>query len=223
MTEQEKEKQNTPDAQAGAENAAENVSVNEKEADVPSDNASGTDAPDNEANDEKDEKDEKPSRFDKKKLKKLESRVSELEKALSAAEEAKKAGDDKYLRMLAEYDNFRRRAAKEKSGIYADAYADAIGALLPVLDNLDRAVGCKDPEALSGGLALTLRSFGEALSKLGVEEIKAEGEVFDPNLHNAVMHVESGEFGEGQIVEVFQKGYKKGDKVIRHAVVKVAN
>ena len=148
---------------------------------------------------------------------------AELEKKLAAAEAQKKADDDKYLRMLAEYDNFRRRAAKEKDGVYADAYSDAIGALLPVLDNLDRAVGCKDPEALAGGLALTLKSFNEALGKLGVEEIKADGETFDPNLHNAVMHVDDESAGDGQVVEVFQKGYKKGDKVIRHAVVKVAN
>ena len=155
---------------------------------------------------------EKLSHGDKKKVKKL-----------AAAEAQKKADDDKYLRMLAEYDNFRRRAAKEKDGVYADAYSDAIGALLPVLDNLDRAVGCKDPEALAGGLALTLKSFNEALGKLGVEEIKADGETFDPNLHNAVMHVDDESAGDGQVVEVFQKGYKKGDKVIRHAVVKVAN
>lgn len=166
---------------------------------------------------------EKLSHSEKKKVKKLEARVAELERSLAAAEDAKKAGDDRYLRMLAEYDNFRRRAAKEKDGIYADAYSDAIGALLPVLDNLDRAVGCTDAEALSGGLALTLKSFTEALAKLGVEEIKAEGETFDPNLHNAVMHVDDESAGEGQVVEVFQKGYKKGDKVIRHAVVKVAN
>ena len=156
---------------------------------------------------------EKLSHSEKKKVKKLEARVAELERSLAAAEDAQKAGDD----------NFRRRAAKEKDGIYADAYSDAIGALLPVLDNLDRAVGCTDAEALSGGLALTLKSFTEALAKLGVEEIKAEGETFDPNLHNAVMHVDDESAGEGQVVEVFQKGYKKGDKVIRHAVVKVAN
>lgn len=166
---------------------------------------------------------EKLSHSEKKKVKKLEARVAELERSLAAAKDAQKAGDDRYLRMLAEYDNFRRRAAKEKDGIYADAYSDAIGALLPVLDNLDRAVGCTDAEALSGGLALTLKSFTEALAKLGVEEIKAEGETFDPNLHNAVMHVDDESAGEGQVVEVFQKGYKKGDKVIRHAVVKVAN
>lgn len=167
--------------------------------------------------------DEKLSHGEKKKVKKLESRVAELEKKLESAEAAKKADDDRYLRMLAEYDNFRRRAAKEKEGIYTEAYSDAISALLPILDNLDRAVGCTDAAALAEGLALIMKSFGEALTKLGVEEIKAAGETFDPNLHNAVMHIEDESAGESEIVEVFQKGYKKGDKVIRHAVVKVAN
>lgn len=166
---------------------------------------------------------ERLSHSEKKKVKKLEARIAELEGSLKSAEEARAAGDDKYLRMLAEYDNFRRRAAKEREGIYADAYSDAISALLPVLDNLDRAVGCTDAQALADGLALILKSFSEALSKLGVEEIKAAGETFDPNLHNAVMHIDDEAAGESEVVEVFQKGYKKGDKVIRHAVVKVAN
>lgn len=167
--------------------------------------------------------DEKLSHSEKKKVKKLEAKVAELEAALGKAESAKTAGDDKYLRMLAEYDNFRRRAAKEREGIYADAYSDSISALLPVLDNLDRAAGCTDAQALADGLAMILKSFTEALAKLGVEEIKAAGETFDPNLHNAVMHIDDESVGESEIVEVFQKGYKKGDKVIRHAVVKVAN
>ncbi len=169
------------------------------------------------------ESEERLSHSEKKKVKKLEARIAELEGSLKSAEEARAAGDDKYLRMLAEYDNFRRRAAKEREGIYADAYSDAISALLPVLDNLDRAVGCTDAQALADGLALILKSFSEALSKLGVEEIKAAGETFDPNLHNAVMHIDDEAAGESEVVEVFQKGYKKGDKVIRHAVVKVAN
>lgn len=169
------------------------------------------------------ESEERLSHSEKKKVKKLEARIAELEGSLKTAEEARAAGDDKYLRMLAEYDNFRRRAAKEREGIYADAYSDAISALLPVLDNLDRAVGCTDAQALADGLALILKSFSEALTKLGVEEIKAAGETFDPNLHNAVMHIDDEAAGESEVVEVFQKGYKKGDKVIRHAVVKVAN
>lgn len=151
-----------------------------------------------------------------KKIRELESKITELEAAVAER-------DDKYLRLAAEYDNFRRRSAKERENVYSDAYADAINALLPVLDNLGRAVGCEDPKALAEGLALILKSFDEGLAKLGIEEIKALGETFDPERHYAVMHVDDDNYGENEIVEVLQKGYFKGDKVIRYAVVKVAN
>lgn len=158
----------------------------------------------------------KSAKTDKKKTKKLEE---ELAAARKDAEEL----NEKYLRMLAEYDNFRKRSAKEREGIYADAYADALTSILPVLDNLERAESCKESDALAKGLELTLRSFRETLAKMGVEEIEAEGKPFDPNFHNAVMHVEDDAFGESEIVEVLMKGYKKGDKVIRYSMVKVAN
>ncbi len=151
-----------------------------------------------------------------KKTRELESKVAELEAAVAER-------DDKYLRLAAEYDNFRRRSQKERENVYSDAYADAINALLPVLDNLGRAVGCEDPKALSEGLALILKSFDEGLAKLGIEEIKAVGETFDPERHYAVMHIDDENYGENEIVEVLQKGYTRGDKVIRYAVVKVAN
>lgn len=151
-----------------------------------------------------------------KKMRELEAKVAELEAAVAEH-------DDKYLRVCAEYDNFRRRSQKEREGVYSDAYADAINALLPVLDNLGRAVGCEDPKALAEGLALILKSFDEGLSKLGIEEIKAVGETFDPERHYAVLHVEDENYGENVVVEVLQKGYIRGDKVIRYAVVKVAN
>ena len=151
-----------------------------------------------------------------KKTRELEAKIEKLE-----AETAEK--DDKYLRLCAEYDNFRRRSQKEREGVYSDAYSDAINALLPVLDNLGRAVGCEDPKALADGLALILKSFDEGLAKLGVEEIKALGETFDPERHYAVLHVEDESYGENEVVEVLQKGYTRGDKVIRYAVVKVAN
>ena len=151
-----------------------------------------------------------------KKTRELEAKIEKLE-----AEAAEK--DDKYLRLCAEYDNFRRRSQKEREGVYSDAYSDAINALLPVLDNLGRAVGCEDPKALADGLALILKSFDEGLAKLGVEEIKALGETFDPERHYAVLHVEDESYGENEVVEVLQKGYTRGDKVIRYAVVKVAN
>lgn len=158
----------------------------------------------------------KSAKSDKKKVKKL-------EEELAAAKKETEELNEKYLRMLAEYDNFRKRSAKEREGIYADAYADALTSVLPVLDNLERADACKESDALAKGLELTLKSFRETLAKMGVEEIETEGKPFDPNLHNAVMHVEDESFGESEIVEVLMKGYKKGDKVIRYAMVKVAN
>ncbi|MBR6578263.1 MAG: nucleotide exchange factor GrpE [Clostridia bacterium] len=151
-----------------------------------------------------------------KKTRELEAKIGDLEAALADKE-------DKYLRVCAEYDNFRRRSQKERESVYSDAYSDAINALLPVLDNLGRAVGCEDPKALADGLALILKSFDEGLTKLGIEEIKAVGETFDPERHYAVLHVEDENYGENEVVEVLQKGYLRGDKVIRYAVVKVAN
>ena len=158
---------------------------------------------------------------DKKKLKKLEAELAEAQKQLEAKDAAMKECEDKYLRMMAEYDNFRKRSAKEKEGVYADAYADCIANLLPILDNLERASGSDNLEAVKKGLEMTAKAFADALDKMGVTEV--ETKTFDPNLHNAVMHVEDESFGESEIVEVFQKGYCKGDKVIRYAMVKVAN
>ncbi len=158
---------------------------------------------------------------DKKKLKKAESEIAALKKQLEEKEAAMKECEDKYLRMMAEYDNFRKRSAKEREGVYADAYADCIANLLPILDNLERASGSDNLEAVKKGLEMTGKAFGDALEKMGVAEV--ETKVFDPNLHNAVMHIEDEALGESEIVEVFQKGYVKGDKVIRYAMVKVAN
>lgn len=158
---------------------------------------------------------------EKKKTKKPETELRELKKQLEAEEAKATEANDKYLRMMAEYDNFRKRSAKEKESVYADAYADCIGNILPILDNLSRAAGSENFEAVKKGLEMTEKAFGDALSKMGITEI--ETEKFDPNLHNAVMHVEDETKGDGEIVEVFQKGYRKGDKIIRYAMVKVAN
>ena len=166
-------------------------------------------------------RDAKVEKTDKKKLKKLEAEVLDLQKQLSAKEEELKECEDKYLRMMAEYDNFRKRSAKEKEGVYTDAYADCIANILPILDNLDRASKSENFEAVKKGLEMTVKAFDDALAKMGVNEI--ETKTFDPNLHNAVMHVDDESLGESEIVEVFQKGYAKGDKVIRYAMVKVAN
>ena len=160
---------------------------------------------------------------EKKGSKKLRGEIAELTEKVEALQTELAASQEKYLRMLAEYDNFRRRSAKEKEGIYADAYSDAIAALLPVLDNLERAVGFTDAESVQKGIELTTKSFRDTLEKLGVAEIEAEGKPFDPNVHNAVMHVEDESLGENVVAEVLMKGYQKGDKVIRYAIVKVAN
>ncbi len=165
--------------------------------------------------------DAKTEKAEKKKSKKLEAELAEAAKKLEAAEAAAKACEDKYLRMMAEYDNFRKRSAKEKESVYADAYADCIANILPILDNLERASHSDNLEAVKKGLEMTAKAFEDALAKMGITEI--ETKTFDPNLHNAVMHVEDETLGESEIVEVFQKGYAKGDKVIRYAMVKVAN
>ena len=132
--------------------------------------------------------------------------------------------NDKYLRLAAEYDNYRKRTAKEKESIYGDAKANTIKPLLAVYDNLERGIAQYDEaDAHRQGLELILRQFTETLTKLGVTEIEAQGQPFDPEKHNAVMHVEDESAGENTVVEVFQKGFMIGDKVLRFAMVKVAN
>lgn len=169
------------------------------------------------------EPEEKPGKADKKKLKKAEAQVAELEKKLEAANAELEAANDKYMRMIAEYDNYRRRTAKEKDGIYADAYADALKGILPIIDNLERAVGVSEADALQKGLSMTLKGAEDALAKMGITSFGEKGETFDPEKHNAVMHIEDEGHGEGEITEVYQKGYAKGDRILRFAMVIVAN
>ena len=159
---------------------------------------------------------EKKHKETKRELAQLREKVSELEKTLSEEKE-------KYLRMLAEYDNFRKRSQKEREGIYTDAVSDVVGQILPIADNLERAGKFSDGEKVAEGLRLTMNALNECLNKLGVTAFGAPGNTFDPNLHNAIMHEEDESRGEGEIVEVFQPGYKRGDKIIRYAMVKVAN
>lgn len=132
--------------------------------------------------------------------------------------------DDKYLRLAAEYDNYRKRTAKEKETLWTSAKADTVAAFLPVYDNLERAMKQDTAdEAYKKGVEMTMNQFKEVLSKLGVTEIPALGEPFDPNLHNAVMHIDDENLGENIISQVFQAGFQCGDKVIRFAMVQVAN
>ncbi|MBQ4601390.1 MAG: nucleotide exchange factor GrpE [Clostridia bacterium] len=161
-------------------------------------------------------KEEAPKK-EKKDGKKHKKEIEELNNKIAEQE-------DKYLRVVAEYENFRRRAKEEKESCYRDAYADAIKEILPVIDNLERAAAFKDNDKVSEGVALTLNQFKATLEKMGVTEIEAEpGTPFDPNFHNAVMHCEDESLGENVVAEVFQKGYIKGDKVIRYTMCKVAN
>lgn len=131
---------------------------------------------------------------------------------------------DKYLRLAAEYDNFRKRSIKEKDARYTDAKADTVGKFLPVYDDLERALSNEtSDEAYKKGVELIMTELRKIMSGLGVEEFGAVGDPFDPNAHNAVMHIENEELGENVIAQVFQRGFRMGEKVIRHAVVQVAN
>lgn len=149
-------------------------------------------------------------------LEQLRAQLEQLQAELAEA-------NDKYLRMIAEYDNFRKRSAKEKESIYTDAQADAVQNILPIGDNLARAAQFTDPASVAKGIAMMQKSFEEALGKMGITEIEAQGKEFDPTWHNAVMHVEDETLGENVVAEVLQKGYRKGDHVVRYAMVKVAN
>lgn len=134
------------------------------------------------------------------------------------------AVNDRLLRTMAEYDNFRRRSQREKESIYPQATAAAVAQFVPILDTFDRALQapCTDEE-FKKGVEMILTNFKEVLAKLGVEEFAAVGDVFNPEMHNAVMHVEDDSLEAGVIAEVFQKGYRIGDRIVRHAMVKVAN
>ena len=149
-------------------------------------------------------------------------RIAELEKRIKELEEDAKVKDDKYLRMAAEYDNFRRRSREERDAVYSNAMADTVAELLPIVDNLERAAGFSG-DKVAEGLKMISASVATVFEKLGIESFGAPGDTFDPNLHNAVMHEEDEEKGEGEITDVFQKGYKKGSKIIRFAMVKSVN
>ena len=159
--------------------------------------------------------------FFNKKARELEAVKAKLDAAEKNANQAK----DQLLRMAAEYDNYRKRTAKEKENLYADAKIDTIKALLGVYDNLERGLAQYGDEESPHrkGLEMVFNQFKESLKKLGVETMDAAGKPFDPEKHNAVMHVEDENYGENTVVEVLQQGFTLGDKVLRFAIVKVAN
>ena len=164
---------------------------------------------------------EKERKFGRKKENELKKKLESLKAETDAALAAEK---DKYLRLAAEYDNYRRRSQKEKETTYSDGKADTVLQLLPVYDNLSRALKaeCSDPNFYKG-VEMTMTQLLGIFEKLGVTPIEAEGQPFDPAEHNAVVHVEDEALGENVVVEEFQKGFKLNDKVIRFAMVKVAN
>ena len=147
-----------------------------------------------------------------------EDKAAELEKELAAAKEA-------HIRTLAEYDNYRKRSTREKEAAYGDSKAACLSELLPVLDNFDRALsaGDSDIESFKKGMEMIYTNLTDILTKLGVEAFGEKGESFDPNIHNGVMHIENEELEENVISEVFSKGYRIGDRILRPAMVQVAN
>ena len=169
----------------------------------------------------------KSDKKDKKVQKALEKQLADALKAADEAKKEKDAVNDTYLRMMAEYDNFRKRVQKEKETLFTDGLADAVEKLLPVLDNLDRAAATEvttdEARAVLDGVNKVLDQAKEIFGKMGVTEIPAKGEKFDPELHNAVMHEDDPDSDESIVSEVFMKGYKMGDKVIRYSMVKVVN
>ena len=157
--------------------------------------------------------------------KNIESEAGEPEKTEEEKlKEQLDAANDKYLRLMAEYDNFRKRSAKERLEITDTAKGNAVSEILPVFDNFERALEAETTdETYKQGVEMIFKQFGDCLKKLGVEIIDPTGEVFDPNIANAVNQIEDPELGENIVAQTFQKGYKIGDKVIRYAMVVVAN
>ena len=146
--------------------------------------------------------------------------ASEFEKAQQALAQE----HDSYLRLAAEYDNYRKRSQKEKDNLYTEIRSETVEKFLPVYDNLDRALAQETQDAaFKKGVEMTMNQLVSVMEKLGVESFGAAGDHFDPQLHNAVMHIEDESLGENVIAEVFQKGFKVGEKVVRFAMVKVAN
>lgn len=176
-----------------------------------------SDAETQKKNGEKTESKEKKHE-NKKGEKKSTEKEEKLEKELAAAKEA-------HIRTLAEYDNYRKRSTREKEAAYGDSRADCIKELLGVLDNFERALGTgeTDIESYKKGVEMIYTSFCETLKKLGVESFGEAGENFDPNIHNGVMHVDDESLGENVIAQVFSKGYRLGDRILRPAMVQVAN
>ena len=195
----------------------------QQEAEINSEETANTESETNETSDTLEDSeilDENEENNDKENELDIMRKLKDENKKLSNEAEALK---ERLLRLTAEYENYRKRTAKEKESIYTDACTDVLKEMIPVLDNLERAIQVEgNAEDIKKGVEMTIKGFNSSFEKLGVEEIDPTGE-FDPNLHQAVMHIEDENFGANAIAEVFQKGYKRGEKIIRYTVVKVAN
>lgn len=169
--------------------------------------------------------DPKEKKEKKSEIKKLKSELEEAKKALEDERAKAEEINDKYLRLAAEYDNFRKRTQTERKNVYGEAVADTLGGLLPIIDNLQYAAkySAGDAEKVAEGLNLILGKLPETLERMNIKAFGEQGETFDPNIHNAILHVDDENLGEGEIVEVLQQGYMYGERVLRYAMVKVAN
>ncbi len=175
------------------------------------------------AQDVQEEPCEKEKCKDQKETKKSKAKAALLEKEIEELKAKCAEAEDKYLRLAAEYENFRKRSKAEREGIYTEAAADAVKELLPIFDNLHRATEYTAPDKVAEGVELILKGLPDVFSKMKICAYGAVGEQFDPNIHNAVMHIEDSAYGENEIIDVFQQGYMLGDKIIRYAMVRVAN
>ena len=179
-------------------------------------------------NEETQEADENPQEAETETAENEEAEQKKADEAEPSEEEKLRAeldaANDKYLRLMAEYDNFRKRSAKERLELSASVKGDTIGEILPLFDNFERALAAETEDtAYKQGVEMIFKQFGDMLTKLGVEKMELEGKEFDPNLAMAVSSMESDELGENVVAQVLQNGYRIGDKVIRHAMVVVAN
>ena len=182
-------------------------------------------APEAEKKEEQAAEEEKTDKKSKKKKEKTYTLTREQMEAAELAAKQLESVKDQFVRLTAEYDNYRKRTTKEKDNIYQDAKADTIKEFLAVYDNLERAMATEGDEDSphKKGLEMIFHQYQEILKKLGVTEIEAKGQPFDPEKHNAVMHLDDESLGENVVAQVFQAGFMLGDKVIRHAIVQVAN
>ena len=176
--------------------------------------------PETEAPEAEEKKAEEEATEAEKKEKKDKKFFHRDQKELEAAKAQLAEKENQYLRLYAEYENFRKRSEKEKTDCYNSAYGDALTAFLPLIDSMTQAMQFSPEDE---GIKALAKQLSDILTKLSITEIESDGAQFDPNVHNAVFHVEDEAFGENEIVEVLMKGYQKGDKVIRYAIVKVAN